>query len=127
MNISPVSSATTSSSTSPQGAPVVQASSRTDSSPTANPGVTTDMPVVNKAVGVDQNTLKSSVDTINNYLKSFDNNSIEFSIDTASSKVVVKLVDTQTQTVLMQTPSKEALAIAQALDRTQGLLIQTKA
>ena len=76
---------------------------------------------------VSPTALKQSVDTINNYLNSFANNSIEFSVDPNSQRVVVRVVDTQTNTVVMQTPSKAALAIAQALDKTQGLLIQTKA
>ncbi len=76
---------------------------------------------------VSPTALRQSIDTINNYLNSFANNSIEFSVDPNSQRVVVRVVDTQTNTVIMQTPSKAALAIAQALDKTQGLLIQTKA
>jgi len=76
---------------------------------------------------VNQTALKQSVATINNYLNSFTNNSIEFSVDPSTQRVVVKVVDGQNDTVVMQTPSKAALAIAQALDKTQGLLIQTKA
>lgn len=76
---------------------------------------------------VNQTALKQSVATINNYLNSFANNSIEFSVDPSTQRVVVKVVDGQNDTVVMQTPSKAALAIAQALDKTQGLLIQTKA
>ena len=71
--------------------------------------------------------LKQSVDTINAYLNSVGNNNIEFSINQSTGQLVVQLVDTQTQTILMQTPSKQALAIAQALDKTQGLLIKTQA
>ena len=71
--------------------------------------------------------LKQSVDTINAYLSSVGNNNIEFSINQSTGQLVVQIVDTQTQTVLMQTPSKQALAIAQALDKTQGLLIKTQA
>ncbi len=76
---------------------------------------------------VSQQTLQKSVDAINNYLNTFANNSIEFSIDSTTGRLVVEVVDTQTQAVLMQTPSKQTLAIAAALDRAQGLLVQTKA
>jgi flagellar protein FlaG len=41
---------------------------------------------------------------------------LEFSIDDKSGKVIVKLVDTSTKEVIRQFPSKEMLAIAEALD-----------
>src|SRR5471030_3230771 len=53
---------------------------------------------------------------------------LEFSIDPDSKRTVVKLVDQNTKEVLRQIPSKEALAIADALDTTsKGLLIQQTA
>jgi flagellar protein FlaG len=53
---------------------------------------------------------------------------LEFSIDPDSKRTVVKLVDQKTKEVLRQIPSKEALAIADALDTTsKGLLIQQTA
>lgn len=53
---------------------------------------------------------------------------LEFSIDPDSKRTVVKLVDQNTKEVLRQIPSKEALAIAAALDTTsKGLLIQQTA
>jgi len=53
---------------------------------------------------------------------------LEFSIDPESKRTVVKLVDQNTKEVLRQIPSKEALAIADALDTTsKGLLIQQTA
>lgn len=79
-----------------------------------------------KSGNVNADELKRSVNTINQYLKSF-NNTIQFSIDKDSGQVIVKLVDTETQAVLKQTPTKEALAMAQALEKAQGLFIHTKA
>lgn len=52
---------------------------------------------------------------------------VEFSIDADSDIPVVKVVDIETKEVLRQIPSEEALAIAKALDRAQGLLIRQKA
>lgn len=53
---------------------------------------------------------------------------LEFSIDPDSKRTVVKLVDQSTKEVLRQIPSKEALAIADALDTTsKGLLIKQTA
>lgn len=79
-----------------------------------------------QATAVNEEALKRSVDTINKYLKSF-NNSMEFSVDKDSGQIVVKLVDTETQSVIKQTPSKEALEMAQDLKKAQGMFIHTKA
>ncbi len=46
------------------------------------------------SASVDQNALKQSVDTINNYLSSVGNNSVQFSIESATGQVVVQVVDT---------------------------------
>lgn len=55
------------------------------------------------------------------------NDSIQFSVDEDSGRIVVKVIDLQTKEILRQVPSEEALNIANALDRLQGLLIQNKA
>lgn len=51
---------------------------------------------------------------------------LEFSVDTDSNRTIVKVVDQQTKEVIRQMPSTEALEIAKALDRVQGLLIRQK-
>ncbi|CAN7252804.1 flagellar protein FlaG [Massilia sp. LjRoot122] len=53
--------------------------------------------------------------------------SLEFSIDPDSDRTVVKVIDQQTKEVIRQMPSVEALEIAKALDRLQGLLIRQQA
>jgi flagellar protein FlaG len=52
---------------------------------------------------------------------------IQFSLDQDSGKTVVKVIDKQTSDVLMQFPSKEALSMADALEKMQGMLIRQKA
>ena len=52
---------------------------------------------------------------------------LRFSIDEDSGTTVVKLIDTETQTVLRQMPSVEALEISKALGKLQGLLVKEKA
>lgn len=52
---------------------------------------------------------------------------IQFSLDDSSGKILVKIVDVETNTVLRQIPSAEALSIARSLDKLQGLLIREKA
>jgi len=52
---------------------------------------------------------------------------ISFSIDEISGVQVVKIMDSQSNEVIRQFPSKEAIEIARALDKLQGLLIRDKA
>lgn len=53
--------------------------------------------------------------------------SLQFTIDEATGKILVRVVDAATQEVIRQIPSEEVLAIARALDRLQGLLFKGKA
>ena len=53
--------------------------------------------------------------------------SLEFSVDQNTGRTVVKVVDKATDTVIRQIPSEEALAIARALDRLQGLILRQEA
>jgi len=52
---------------------------------------------------------------------------ITFSIDSDSGLRVVKVLDLESKEVIRQFPSEEAIALAQALDKIQGLLIKDKA
>jgi flagellar protein FlaG len=53
--------------------------------------------------------------------------SLRFSIDEDSKGIVVKVIDQNTQEVVRQIPSKEALEIAKSLDKMRGLLIRQTA
>lgn len=76
--------------------------------------------------------VKQAVQKINASLAS-QSQSIEFSMDNTSHRIVVKVVDQNTNQVILQIPSKETLAIADSLDQnqdgqsTQGLLIKQQA
>ncbi|MES2407352.1 MAG: flagellar protein FlaG [Pseudomonadota bacterium] len=94
--------------------------------PQTNNGAAAAIQSATKAVPVDAVDLKRSIDAINKFLKPVASN-IEFSIDQDSGRTLVKVVDTDTNTVIRQTPSKEVLAIAKELDKLQGLLIREKA
>jgi flagellar protein FlaG len=52
---------------------------------------------------------------------------LEFSVDRSTNQTVVRVVDQETDEVILQIPSEEAMDIARALDRIQGLLLQQKA
>lgn len=69
--------------------------------------------------------VKKSLEAINHYLKS--NSEVHFSFDDTSGKSVIKVVDTETNKVLRQFPSEQALEISKKLDGTKGLLIDGQA
>lgn len=52
---------------------------------------------------------------------------INFSVDESSGIRVVKIIDRNSNEVIRQMPSEEAVALARALDKLQGLLIKDKA
>lgn len=74
---------------------------------------------------VDTATAKKAAEQINRALKQFDNN-IQFSVD-ENNRTHVQVVDMQTKEVIRTMPSKEMLAISQAIEKFQGLLIKIKA
>lgn len=55
------------------------------------------------------------------------NFNLKFSSDEETGKAVVALVDPVSGEVLRQMPSEEALEVAKAIGRFQGMLIDTKA
>ena len=52
---------------------------------------------------------------------------VAFSVDESSGTNIVQVIDRSSKEVLRQIPSKEAIAISQAIDRLQGLLVRDKA
>jgi flagellar protein FlaG len=70
--------------------------------------------------------LKQRVDELNAAMK-VHASSIQFSIDDDSGRTIVKVVDTDTDTVLRQYPSKELLAISKQIDKFQGMFVKTQA
>ena len=52
---------------------------------------------------------------------------LEFSVDDASDRTIIKIVDKQTQDVIRQIPTEEALAISHSLDQVIGNLLKDKA
>jgi len=74
----------------------------------------------------DKLEVKRAVEKISDFISSRQSE-LNFSIDDASGSQIVKIMDTQTKQVIRQFPSEEAVAIAHALDKLQGLLIKDKA
>lgn len=53
--------------------------------------------------------------------------SVEFSLDQETDRMIVKVVDTATHKVLRQIPNEEVIAISKTLDKLQGLMIKQTA
>lgn len=74
--------------------------------------------------------LKNEVDKINTALQQTSKNlELNFSVDKATNRQVIKLVDKQTGDTVVQIPSEAVLAIAQGIDEFQqhGLLLKQQA
>lgn len=70
--------------------------------------------------------VKAAVNEMNEFVKPAVA-SIQFSLDENSGRTIVKMVDTDTNKVIRQFPSEEALAISKALDSLKGLTVHMKA
>jgi flagellar protein FlaG len=75
---------------------------------------------------VDDAQLQAAVKAANSALEAAQSG-IEFSIDSASGKTIVRILDKQTNEVIRQLPSEEMLEIAKAIDRFEGMLLHQKA
>ena len=80
--------------------------------------------VENRPISSDQ--LNAAVKAANDFV-SMVNDSVQFSIDDATGKTIIKVIDKSTEEVLRQIPSEEMLTIAKALDDMKGLLVRQKA
>lgn len=124
MDIRPLGSGAQPGTVTPQPAPVPTSQSSSTSGTAAVSQVAASEPSVGQ--------VQQAVQKINTNLAS-QSSGIEFSIDSTSHRIVVKVVDQSNNEVIRQIPSKEALAIADSLDQSQsgqaaqGLLIKQQA
>lgn len=82
-------------------------------------------PVVDQSpIGIEE--VKDAVNQIQHFTQTLAPN-LQFSIDEETGKTVVKIMDAQTQEVIRQFPSEEAITIARALGKIEGLLFHDKA
>lgn len=76
-----------------------------------------------------QNNPKAVTDAVNaiNAQVQRVSQNLKFSVDQDSGRTVVKVVEGESGKVIRQIPSEEALAISEALEKMQGLIIEQKA
>lgn len=71
--------------------------------------------------------LKKAVEDINRAMRQSHRN-LEFSVDSDTNRVVVRLTDTETGEVIRQIPTEETLAISRSIGEfQQGLLLKQQA
>jgi flagellar protein FlaG len=95
----------------------------------AKSAATLEMPVTAVKPNADvasRETVKQATEMINKAIQSLTRN-LMFTVDEESKENVVKVMDTETGELIRQIPSEETLAIAKALDKFQGLILQQKA
>jgi flagellar protein FlaG len=74
----------------------------------------------------DAKDVKLAVEKLNQAVQGFSD-SLQFSVEEETKLPMVKLIDIKTKEVIRQFPSEEAISIAKAIDRFQGLLIKDRA
>ena len=83
-------------------------------------------PTITQSAPVNGQQLDQAVKAVSDFVK-LSNKSLLFSVDDATGRSVVKVVDAETKEVVTQIPSEEMMAIAKALDSLKGLLVHQKA
>lgn len=73
-----------------------------------------------------QESAKEAASKLQDFVSSVGT-SLRFSVDDDSGQTVIKVLDPESQKVLRQIPSEEALALSKALDNFKGLLVRQKA
>lgn len=71
-------------------------------------------------------SVEQAVDRLKQFVSTTDAD-INFAIDSKSGVPVVKIIDHSTKDVIRQIPSEEAISLAMALDKLQGLFVREKA
>ena len=75
---------------------------------------------------VDTEQVTSAVSKISDFVQNFQRD-LQFSVDQASGRTVIKVVDSETDQVIRQIPSEETLRIAERLDSPESLMLSEQA
>jgi len=100
-------------------------------SPAARTEVRQNLPAQGQSVPPDNAAtqaaqLSQAVSTINDYVQNLRRD-LEFTIDEATERTVIKVIDAETQEVIRQIPSEEVLALARSLEKAQGVILRAQA
>ncbi|MDR0565049.1 MAG: flagellar protein FlaG [Azoarcus sp.] len=73
-----------------------------------------------------EEAVENSVKQLNEFIRPYVT-SLQFSVDKDLGKVVVKIMDSETDEVIKQIPSEEVLALTKALSKVSGLFVKQEA
>ena len=73
-----------------------------------------------------EQAVQESVEKLNEFVRPYVT-SLQFLVDKDLGKVVVKIMDSETQDVIKQIPSEDVIALAKALGKVAGLLVKQEA
>ncbi|WP_137972831.1 flagellar protein FlaG [Pseudomonas sp. F(2018)] len=76
--------------------------------------------------GVSREQVESAVSTIQEFVQSVRRN-VNFTLEDASGRVVVKVTDASSGDIIRQIPSEEALQLAESLEEVRSLLFKAEA
>jgi len=110
----------------PRRTPDVPAASGPQSSPVTGTGVAADAARQDGGQPASAEEMQSAVSKLNDHIQIVRRN-LQFSIDEESGRTVVKVMDAETEEVIRQVPSEEALKLAKHLEEIKGLLFKAKA
>lgn len=86
---------------------------------TAEPVVTRNEPAHKE---LDQNEVKDLVNSLNEYISGI-NQRVSFSVDDTTQRVVVRVINRDTNEVVREIPSREAVALLEHLQDFVGMLV----
>ncbi len=124
--VAPAATGFKSSSDRQSGAPVVPQANRPGSPFPVNDTRTSSNANVNGNGTASETQVSDAVEKLSKFVSTI-RPEISFSVDQSSGTRVVKILDSQSKEVLRQIPSEEAIQLAQALDKLQGLFVRDKA
>jgi len=75
---------------------------------------------------VEAEQVTSAVSKISDFVQNLQRD-LQFSVDQASGRTVIKVVDSETEQVIRQIPSEETLRIAEQLDSPDSLIFSEQA
>lgn len=100
---------------------------QTPATTTPDPIVSTVAPAATaEAKRATESEVADAVKVLNGFASS-KSASLNFSLDKDTGITIVKVIDSETDKVIRQIPTEEAVAISKSLDKMQGLLINDKA
>ena len=71
--------------------------------------------------------VEDAVDKLNEFTQNVAKRNLSFSVDKETNAFVVKVVDNETDEVIRQMPTEEALAVAKQIESMLGLILNDKA